>query len=235
MDLFDGKVDQHTSDLGGLLLAGDFLDVFKDVFSNLGLVVGVRLGDSRQQEDTLLGVQLLHGHLSLSLSTHHHVGGLARHGHGRLGHLTHHLSRHSHVHWHARGHLSGERTLCHSHGHSLHLRSALVSGVSHWASSHSSLMLLSKLRLDELEDLVEEGVDLRLVEKVHSVPKTLLLVVLEVGLVTNFFGLSFPNLLDLVVVDVKQLSVEGRLVELCLGLRSILRVFEADEGVDLVS
>jgi len=104
-------------------------------------------------------------------------------------------------------------------------------------SSHLvlSLELVSEFGLDVGEDLVEEGIDLGFVEEVNSVAEVLLLVVLEVSLVMDIFVLDLSDFLDFVVVDVELLSVEGGLVKLSLGLRSLLGILEANESIESLS
>jgi hypothetical protein len=58
LDFLNGKIDQHTGDLGGHVLSSDLLNVFEDELSNLVSVVGVRLDDSGKEENTLLSVLL---------------------------------------------------------------------------------------------------------------------------------------------------------------------------------
>lgn len=60
----------------------------------------------------------------------------------------------------------------------------------------------------------------------------LFLVVLEVGLVSDVLLLDLSDFLDLVVVDVKHLSIEGLLIKLLLGKSSIIWVLEANKSVD---
>jgi hypothetical protein len=69
-----------------------------------------------------------------------------------------------------------------------------------------------------LEDLGEKGVNLGLVKKINCVAKILLLEVLEIRLVMEFFILSLSDFLDLVVVNVELLSIEVVLMEFSLGL-----------------
>jgi hypothetical protein len=63
----------------------------------------------------------------------------------------------------------------------------------------------------------------------------LFLEVLEISLVMEFFILSFSDFFDLVVVDIKLLSVEGLLMEFSLGLGGLLWILEADESIDRFS
>lgn len=65
--------------------------------------------------------------------------------------------------------------------------------------------------------MVQESEHFRFVQEIHSVSRALLLVVLEIGLVSDIFVLDLSQFLDFVVVDIELLSVEWLVVEGSLG------------------
>jgi len=71
--------------------------------------------------------------------------------------------------------------------------------------------------LDESNELIQDGENLRFIHEVRQV-SVLLLIVIEVLLVMHLLILLFPHLFDLVVVDIKLLAIEVLLVELSLCL-----------------
>lgn len=96
LDFLNRQINQHTSNLGGVVFSSHFLHILKDEFSDLGLVVGVSLRDSRCNHKSFLGVILLKCELGSTW-------GATSHCYSKL------LLRH----W---GHLAW---LCHGEGHSL--------------------------------------------------------------------------------------------------------------------
>lgn len=125
--------------------------------------------------------------------------------------------------------------------HGWHLLSwALRLTVVHSWWSHgvtiSHLISISEwivLSLHVHDELLDQGEDFRSVENFHAelAIGLLLSVVVVVSLVSDFFLLKLSEFLDLVVVDVEHLTVEGLLMQLDLSLSSMLRVLVADKGV----
>ena len=56
LDIIDGEIDEHASDLGGASLSNDSLDVGIDELTNHLLEVGVALEDGGDKGETLLVV-----------------------------------------------------------------------------------------------------------------------------------------------------------------------------------
>lgn len=56
LDVFDGKIDQHASDLWSVVFSGDLLNEFIDHFSHLSLVVGVLGVNGGDQSLSLLNI-----------------------------------------------------------------------------------------------------------------------------------------------------------------------------------
>ena len=58
LDLFDGKVDKHSCDLGSSPFSNELLNIFVDELSNNSLVVGVLRNDGWEITDSLLVVSV---------------------------------------------------------------------------------------------------------------------------------------------------------------------------------
>lgn len=103
------------------------------------------------------------------------------------------------------------------------------------ATSHSLSSLsvvLVESGLDVLEEIVQDGVELGVVQHLGGVLRAVLfLVVVEIDLVTELILLSLSDFLNFVVIDVELLSIEHVVVELIFGLHSLLRALEAHEGI----
>jgi len=108
----------------------------------------------------------------------------------------------------------------------------LVVALSHSLSSLVSVVVIVESGLDVLEEVVEDGVELGVVEHLGGVlGVVLLLVVVEVDLISQLILLGLSDFLDLVVVDVELLAVEDVVVEFVLGEHGLLGALEAHEGV----
>jgi len=240
LHLFNGQVDQHTSNLGGFVFTSDLLNELVDDFSDLILIVrvlGVAGGENLEGFAEILLLDSVHlissHHLRVLLLLLHHHGvhlrgsllrGLAH------SHTGHHVGRHLawHLTWH--GALTYHRVTHAVIGLGHAVLGSLAAHVS--TSAHSLLLLLEvELGLDESNELIEDGKDLRLAHQLRNVG-ALFLIVLEISLVVHLLILSLSDFLNFVVVNVELLSVEGLLVESSLGSGSSFGVLEALEGID---
>lgn len=124
-------------------------------------------------------------------------------------------------------------------GHSLHGVSVLLlltgsSRLSGSSSVETGLSVLVLVSLHVHDELLDQSEDLGSVDHVQA-EGTLrlgLLVVLVVSLVSDVLLLDLSKLLNLVVINEELLSVESSLVELLLGISSVVWVLEANEGID---
>jgi hypothetical protein len=63
----------------------------------------------------------------------------------------------------------------------------------------------------------------------------LFLEVLVISLISDFFLLDLSDFLDFIVINVEGLSIKGLAIELLSGKGSVIRVLEADEGINSLS
>ena len=253
LDVLNGQIDEHTSDLGGLG-SNDLGDVLVKNGTDLVLVVGV-LGNNGG--DNLMAsnqVALLDGHLGhlllLDLLLLGHL--LLLHdlllSHGVLGsHRVHDgagvlLTRHLLVHaWGSTvstGHavvvtvlttVVGAHTLL--SGLATLVTTAVISRGTTWAT-HGALLLLHEVR-HGLKEHLEVELELFLVGKIGPLGAlgVCLSELLEIVLIASSLVLDFANLLDLVMVDGQSLVVDS---EVLLGGRGLIWLLEADESVKLL-
>jgi len=108
----------------------------------------------------------------------------------------------------------------------------VVATSSHSLSSSLVPVVVLESGLDVLEEIVQYGVELGIVQHLCGVlGVVLLLVVVEVDLVTELILLGLSDFLDLVVIDVELLSIEDIIVELVLGKHGLFGALEAHEGI----
>jgi len=177
LDLVDGQIDEHTSDLGGEFGANHLDDEVIDAFTNLTLKMGISLIDCR--EELLSSHQIVLNGSSTATLRHVHglIGHVLRrsHWHVRLGHssLRHSLHvglRHAHVTTHRLlGHsLASHHVLLHAlevvvahRSSGMRSTSLSLAGVMSVSTLHSLLLIvLSVLLLVSMNDLHESGQDM---------------------------------------------------------------------------
>ena len=61
------------------------------------------------------------------------------------------------------------------------------------------------------------------------------LIVLIVSFVSDLFLLNLSDFFDFIMIDVEHLSHEGHLIKILLGLSSVVRILEANKGIDGLS
>ena len=220
LDILDGQVNEHTSDLGGLG-ADDLLDELVEDRANLVLVVGVLGHDGVDDgvachQVALIDVHLLHLLLLLLLLLllHHHLLLLlVLLGHLLLGSWVRTACSHLHLSLTATRHLTG------MHAVTAHLATLVVSTVvgTHLAlgvttlrvatlasrtSHHWALLLLHEVG-HRLEEHLEVELELFLVGKVgpFGTLRVLLTEELEIMLVFSSFVIQITNLFNLVMID----------------------------------
>ena len=262
LDFFSGQIDQHTSNLGSIVLAGNLLYIFEDKFSHLSFVVRVSLGNSRCDHESslsiiLLKAKLLATNLYSSLYLRHHTNGCHE---SWLTHGLHHsllqlLGRESTLH--LLGHLWGttlELTIVEVLPVVVLLlrTSALVRGALSWlllllqlcilvelgrtsvVRSHIVIasLLILEFWLYEVDQLLQKCEHFWLLQHLHRVTEALSLIVLVVSFVSELFMLSLSDLLDLVVTHIQVLAIKVIVVKLSFSLGSLLWVLEAHESID---
>ena len=251
LDILDGQVNEHTSDLGGLG-ADDLLDELVEDRANLVLVVGVLGHDGvddgvASHQVALIDVHLLHLLLLLLLLLllHHHLLLLILLGHLLLGSWVRTACSHLHLSLTATRHLTG------MHAVAAHLATLVVSTVvgTHLAlgvttlgvatlatgttSHHWALLLLHEVG-HRLEEHLEVELELFLVGKVgpFGTLGVLLTEELEIMLVLGSFVIQIANLLNLVMIDGHSLVVDGG--DVLFGGGGLIGLLEADKGVKLL-
>ena len=251
LDILDGQVNEHTSDLGGLG-ADDLLDELVENRANLVLVVGVLGHDGvddgvASHQVALIDVHLLHLLLLLLLLLllHHHLLLLILLGHLLLGSWVRTACSHLHLSLTATRHLTG------MHAVAAHLATLVVSTVvgTHLAlgvttlgvatlatgttSHHWALLLLHEVG-HRLEEHLKVELELFLISKVgpFGTLGVLLTEELEIMLVLGSFVIQIANLLNLVMIDGHSLVVDGG--DVLFGGGGLIGLLEADKGVKLL-
>lgn len=242
LDVVDGQVDEHTSDLGGSGWLGKLLHEVVEQSTSLVLVVGVLLVDSTKDLVALDVESLLDGQVLLVqlLGLLHllWVNLLLLHL------LWVHLLLTAHVWMHhllvvtvwLLATLSGTSVL--------HVLSALHAVLTWVASDVSTLahhVAARTLATDEgwevFDEQLEVVLDVLLVGEARPVGTLVVLgsEVLEVISVSGSFVVHLSDFLDLVVVDGQGLALEGSVVELLLCCGSLIRLFETDKGIEFLA
>lgn len=245
LGLFEGEIDEHTSDLGGKSLSSELSNEIEDSVTNVLFEMRVISLDGRNNLVSL-GVEssgggvLSLGHLDGSLSTN---GG---HGESRHGHLLLTLSSvSSHVLLHV---VSSLHVVVHA---ILSLSVLAVRSVSlslevttSVVVSLSTLVVLLSLErvhalslhgegLEELSDLVVE-----LVSGGDVLPVVVLVVelleLLESKFILGLFVLDVSEFLKLVMADLELSLVEESVVAVLESLLGLVGSLEADESVSLL-
>jgi len=251
LDVLDGQVNEHTSDLGGFG-ADDLLDVLVEDRANLVLVVGVLGHDGVDDgvachQVALVDVHLLHLLLLLLLLLlHHHLLLLLRLGHMLLGSWVRTACSHLHLSLSATRHLTGMHAVA-SHLATLvvaavvgtHLAlgvttlrvATLATGTSH---SHWALLLLHKV-WHRLKEHLEIELELFLVGEVgpFGTLGVLLTEELEIVLVLGGFVIQITNLFNLVMIDGHGLVIDGS--DVFFGGGGLIGLLEADKGIKLLN
>lgn len=256
LDLVDGQVNEHTSDLRGKIGADHLDDEIVDALSNLSLKMRISLVDCGKNLGSSheIGLDVLGSSTTLR-STRHTAHRDLRHSHVGLRHssLGHTASRWRHSHHVVAAHVrllrhSSHALSTHVLGHTTlivvvttlaaHLsRMRLILSVSLMSSVVLSLHLvvLSVLLLMSMDDLHQSGQDMR---KVGQVGKLIPLestglgglILLPISLILGLFVLDLTNFLDLVVADVEGLTFEIVVVQVLLSLGGIIWLLEANES-----
>lgn len=245
LGLFEGEIDEHTSDLGGKSLSSELSNEIEDSVTNVLFEMRVISLDGRNNLVSL-GVEssgggvLSLGHLDGSLSTN---GG---HGESRHGHLLLTLSSvSSHVLLHV---VSSLHVVVHA---ILSLSVLAVRSVSlslevttSVVVSLSTLVVLLSLErvhalslhgegLEELSDLVVE-----LVSGGDVLPVVVLVVelleLLESKFILGLFVLDVSEFLKLVMADLELSLVEESVVAVLESLLGLVGSLKADESVSLL-
>ena len=253
LDLVQGQLDEHTSNLGCLLVADKLLHVRVDAVPNLVLQVRVLRKDSWDQSHRVVLVSLRNRHLSgvhsswilhwhwLLLRLHWHW---LRLHHSLLGvwHLL--LAWLHHLVWWLLLLLLG------SWVHLLvHWSTVWTSAWSSWASvvvvSWSLILVLihlvggSLIHVNHVEKLLEHLSQVRLGSQVIPLESTSLLslVLLPISLVLGGFHVELSDLLDLIVVDDEHLSFAVVILQtrFCFGGISWLLVANESIGIARLS
>jgi len=247
LGLFEGEIDEHTSDLGGKRLSSELSNEIEDSVTNVLFEMRV-ISLDRGNNLVSLGVEssgggvLSLGHLDGSLSTN---GG---HGESRHGHLLLTLSSvSSHVLLHV---VSSLHVVVHATILSLSVvlavRSVSLSlevTTSVVVSLSTLVVLLSLERvhalslhgegLEELSDLVVE-----LVSGGDVLPVVVLVVelleLLESKFILGLFVLDVSEFLKLVMADLELSLVEESVVAVLESLLGLVGSLEADESVSLL-
>jgi len=247
LGLFEGEIDEHTSDLGGKRLSSELSNEIEDSVTNVLFEMRVISLDGGNNLVSL-GVEssgggvLSLGHLDGSLSTN---GG---HGESRHGHLLLTLSSvSSHVLLHV---VSSLHVVVHATILSLSVvlavRSVSLSlevATSVVVSLSTLVVLLSLERvhalslhgegLEELSDLVVE-----LVSGGDVLPVVVLVVelleLLESKFILGLFVLDVSEFLKLVMADLELSLVEESVVAVLESLLGLVGSLEADESVSLL-
>jgi len=247
LGLFEGEIDEHTSDLGGKRLSSELSNEIEDSVTNVLFEMRVISLDGGNNLVSL-GVEssgggvLSLGHLDGSLSTN---GG---HGESRHGHLLLTLSSvSSHVLLHV---VSSLHVVVHATILSLSVvlavRSVSLSlevTTSVVVSLSTLVVLLSLERvhalslhgegLEELSDLVVE-----LVSGGDVLPVVVLVVelleLLESKFILGLFVLDVSEFLKLVMADLELSLVEESVVAVLESLLGLVGSLEADESVSLL-
>lgn len=254
LDLVDGQVDEHTSDLGGEFGTDHLDDEVIDAFTNLTLKMGISLIDGREQllssHQIVLNrgwsTTLSHRHTRLRRHvtagrSHWHVG-LRRHS--SLRHSLHVRLRHTHVTAHRllRHSLSAHHVLLHTlevvvAHRSSGMRSTLsLASMVSVATLHSLLLVvLSVLLLMSMDNLHESGQDMGEIRQVGElVPLEstglLGLISFPISLILSLFVLDLSDFLDLVVADVQSLAINVVIVQVLFSLGGIIGLLEANES-----
>jgi len=237
LNVVDGQVDQHTSDLGSFFTANNLVDELVDDCTNLSLVVGILNYDSRK--DLLSGheVPLVNSQLLRWLLLRLHWLWLRIHNHLWL--RLHHLSTTitlwlwlTHIAlWHAVLVLTFGSLSITTTSETL-LVSIIISSLPS-LRSHLTSLLLSNDTWQILDEQLEIVLEILLVRKTCPCGTLgiLLAECLEIMLVLDGFVLKLANFLDLVVINYECPSTFNlTTMKLLFGRRSFIRLPEANES-----
>ena len=232
LDLVNWQFNEHTGDLWRLFVTDKLLDELVDGMTNLVLQVRVLRGNGWDESGSLLLVSLSNGHLSwVALVVHHwllHWHWLLNHTlmslrHwllfvwiASLDHVVHLLTTH-HT-WLLLRHLLTWVHLLATWTswvltNVLSWRSVVVLSWSSWSDVLSLIHLLlgSLIILNDTEELLKHLGQVRLSGQVIPLETSSLLslVLLPISLVTSLFHVKLSDLLDLIVVDHKHLTINS--------------------------
>ena len=235
LDIIEGQVDQHTSDLGGLLRSEDLLDELIKHGTGLVLVVWILLDHGWDDHVAVLHELLVNGNLDWLLLDDLLWLHLLVHA----SHVSDHLSWDVHTTWHAShaslvshvgvtivGLVLVRDSTSHLSWASLASWTNLVVSVHHWP-------LWSEEGWETFQKQLQVVLDVLVVGESRPVGSLVVLGAegLEVVLVLGSLVVDLSDLLNLIVVDGHGSSFEHLVVKLLLGGGGFIWLFEADKGV----